>query len=259
MSNFESQTLGAGPDVVMLHGWAMNSGVWGEFATDLSRRYRLTLVDLPGHGVNSHFPLSPLDELLDAISETVPARAAWLGWSLGGMLALAYARRFGSGVTSLVALGTNLKFVQTSNWPNAMPASDFEAFAESLVVQPEETIKRFVALQCLGNGFSGAQVRVLQAEILRSKLSGQGVEQGLDLLAKLDLREDLSALDIPVLAVFGERDRLVPVPVAEDWANMNKLVRTKVVFGAGHAPFLSHKAELISAIDAFWAGHVASV
>ncbi|MXS81486.1 pimeloyl-[acyl-carrier protein] methyl ester esterase, partial [Nitrosomonas sp. GH22] len=40
--------IGAGPDLVMLHGWAMHSGVWEGVIGSLSHRFRLHCVDLPG-------------------------------------------------------------------------------------------------------------------------------------------------------------------------------------------------------------------
>ncbi len=41
---------GAGPDLVLLHGWALHGGMWGPWIDELSRRARLHLIDLPGHG-----------------------------------------------------------------------------------------------------------------------------------------------------------------------------------------------------------------
>jgi len=43
-------TLGSGPDVLLLHGWGMHSGVWENVVEGLRDDYRITMLDLPGHG-----------------------------------------------------------------------------------------------------------------------------------------------------------------------------------------------------------------
>ena len=44
------ETLGSGPSLVLLHGWALHGGVFAPLVQRLSDRYTLHLVDLPGHG-----------------------------------------------------------------------------------------------------------------------------------------------------------------------------------------------------------------
>src|SRR5690606_41998086 len=79
------ETLGDGPDLVLIHGWALHGGVFGPLAERLSTRYRLHLVDLPGHGHSrdSDVPLQPAMVASAVAARTPPA--AWLGWSLGGL------------------------------------------------------------------------------------------------------------------------------------------------------------------------------
>ena len=37
-------------DLVLLHGWAMNSAVWAPLLPLLEKRFQVTLLELPGHG-----------------------------------------------------------------------------------------------------------------------------------------------------------------------------------------------------------------
>ena len=50
MNPLYSHTLGSGPDVVLLHGWGMHSGVWEDVVEALLDHHRVTVLDLPGHG-----------------------------------------------------------------------------------------------------------------------------------------------------------------------------------------------------------------
>ncbi len=44
------ESVGSGPPLVLLHGWAMHSGIWGPLVARLAQRFRVHAVDLPGHG-----------------------------------------------------------------------------------------------------------------------------------------------------------------------------------------------------------------
>ena len=44
------ESIGHGAPLVLLHGWAMHSGVWGPLIPRLAKYRRVHAVDLPGHG-----------------------------------------------------------------------------------------------------------------------------------------------------------------------------------------------------------------
>ena len=97
-------SAGAGAPLVLLHGWALHGGIFAPLLPELSMRYRVHVVDLPGHGHSA--PLSPytLDGVTDAVMQAIDgidgadAPLAIFGWSFGGMLAQRLAARFPSRV-----------------------------------------------------------------------------------------------------------------------------------------------------------------
>src|SRR3546814_12945698 len=84
------EETGEGPPLVLLHGWAMHGGVFALLVERLRERYRLYVVDLPGHGRSrdSAVPLA-LEACVEAIAAPVPrapaspeerrAGTAWVG------------------------------------------------------------------------------------------------------------------------------------------------------------------------------------
>ena len=44
------ETVGRGAPLILLHGWAMHSGLWTPLLSPLANHFQLHLVDLPGHG-----------------------------------------------------------------------------------------------------------------------------------------------------------------------------------------------------------------
>src|SRR5690625_8021596 len=90
MSKLYIETHGRGDThIVLIHGWAMHGGVFAPLTAALAERATVHVVDLPGHGHSrdSDLPLDAAD-CARAIAEATPP-AIWLGWSLGGLVALA--------------------------------------------------------------------------------------------------------------------------------------------------------------------------
>jgi pimeloyl-[acyl-carrier protein] methyl ester esterase len=85
------QQQGEGYPLILLHGWGFNHAIWRDCAAEWARHFTVYQVDLPGHGQS---PLCDYDweHLLPVLSKELPARAIWVGWSLGGLLATAMAR-----------------------------------------------------------------------------------------------------------------------------------------------------------------------
>ncbi len=82
------EVTGYGPALVLIHGWAMHSGVFAPLVEQLRPHHTLYLVDLPGHGYNHTTPTPlALPQVVHAIAAATPP-AVWLGWSLGGLFAL---------------------------------------------------------------------------------------------------------------------------------------------------------------------------
>ena len=98
-----SITQGQGRPLVLLHGWGMNAGVWLPLLPRLEAHWRVTMIELPGHG-ESHLIEGDIHDWAGAVLDTAPSNAIWLGWSLGAMVALALARR--AGVSPFGAAGS---------------------------------------------------------------------------------------------------------------------------------------------------------
>jgi pimeloyl-[acyl-carrier protein] methyl ester esterase len=235
-------TLGDGPDVVLLHGWGMHSGVWTDVAKALSDEYRVTLMDLPGHGDSP--PGSggaDLPSLCDEVAGNAPPAAIWVGWSLGGLLVQWIAARMPDRVTRLALIASSPRFVRGPDWPCAMEPGVLGAFAESLDRDPDGTLKRFLALQVHGSARAREQLRQLQALVVGRRLPDlAALRDGLALLAGEDLRGMLADIVCPTVLLMGQRDNLVPAHAGRLMRELLPNARLQVFPDAGHAPFLSH-------------------
>jgi pimeloyl-[acyl-carrier protein] methyl ester esterase len=245
---------GQGPDVVLLHGWGLHGGVWQALAEDLSAAFRVHVLDLPGHGRSRDMSLQPyaLAALADAVAARVPRGAHWIGWSLGGQIALTAAQRHADAVGKLVLIGTTPRFARAPDWPDAITAATLDIFAAGLARDYRTTLLRFLSLQ-IGDAEHGREtLRHLRTELFRhGDPDADALHAGLNILKQSDLRDGLSAVTAPVLVLHGGRDTLAPPAAGRALAAGLAHARLEIIETAGHAPFLSHAAESQRAIENF--------
>lgn len=250
------ESQGQGADLVLLHGWAMHGGIFAPLVQRLARDFTVHCVDLPGHGGSRGDP-GPLEAATVArrIVAQVPA-ALWLGWSLGGLVALEAALSQPASVRGLVMVAASPRFVAAPDWPHGVNREVFEQFGRDLHRDYRGTLDRFLALETFGSAHLRNELR-----FLRSHLDERGtpdeamLEQGLQMLATADFRARLSDLRCPSLWLAGRRDRLVP-PAAPAWAaEAVPEGRCRLLAGAGHAPFLGAPDCVAEAVCGFAVEH----
>jgi pimeloyl-[acyl-carrier protein] methyl ester esterase len=249
------ETTGAGPDVVLLHGWSMHGGIWGELACALAARCRVHAVDLPGHGASPVCKPFTLEEIASELASQLPAPCAVCGWSLGGQAALAWARGAPHQVKRLALIATTPCFARRDDWPHAVQARVLHDFAREFAADYGGTLKRFLALQARGDAQAGLVMRRLRKRFLaRGQPGTQALQQGLEILLGTDLRSQLHAITQPTLVVHGDRDALTPLAAGEYLSRTLPNARLAVVHGAAHAPFVGYAGKVGALLVDFFDG-----
>jgi pimeloyl-[acyl-carrier protein] methyl ester esterase len=245
--------MGKGPDLVMLHGWSMHSAVWHDIAELLAKNFTLHLVDLPGHGQSEwHEHALDRDVLLADLASELPQSAYWLGWSLGGLVSIAFAKQFPERVSKLILLAATPCFVKQADWPCAMEPKVFQTFADNLETNQAETLQRFLLLQARGSNHSRDTIRQLTTQLaIENPPVKEALEAGLDLLIGMDVRSQLAMINCPIMMMLGDRDTLIPSEMLDVVEQMTSNVETVLLKGAGHAPFISQTTECLQAIELF--------
>lgn len=245
---------GSGKPLVMLHGWAMHSGVWRDFARRLGEHARVICLDLPGHGRSEALTPFEAATVVEALLQAVDAEQfSVLGWSLGATLALEMARRHPQRIDRLLLLAGNPCFVEHSDWPGT-PLATLESFIDSLAGDVNQTLARFLALQVNGLAHGKPLLQQLKAALQACPPpSATTLQAGLQILQHSDLRDVLQQLPQPVSVLLGERDRLVPAKLAEHLRQLRPDIDVEVIPALGHAPFLAPGDELLNRVVAWLA------
>lgn len=215
--NIFTNTTGEGPDVVLLHGWGMNGDVWEGILPTLSKHYRTTIVDLPGHGRSLDCPADyALANLSAALVDIFPQQASIVGWSLGGMIATQFAIDNPQRVNKLALVASAPQFVSSSDWPDGTDADVLDGFAEGLKQSYQKTINRFIAIQAMGSEHAREEQRTLRERVFRhGNPQPAALEGGLDILRYTNLRPRLPEVQCPSLLIIGEHDTLFRRSAAE--------------------------------------------
>ena len=245
---------GQGPELVLLHGWAMHSGIWGGVVDVLASEFRVNLVDLPGHGVNRNVPLSRnLNEVAELILSELPP-AVWIGWSLGGLVALAAALRQPQKVHRTILVAATPCFSKQADWDFGVSAAAQQAFADGLESDFEETLNQF-CLQCFGAAWVGESLRRLGRSAVSDNVPAEHVmHTGLHLLYSNNLLTDMSTCKVPMLFLGGTRDRTIRAESFEQAAAMLPAASSCLIRAAGHAPFISHQDRFLDIIRGYLRG-----
>ena len=205
---------------VLLHGWGCNRQIWRALIPALRPWANLTLVDIPGcaPGVATAQPPG-IQETLAGILAAAPPQAVYVGFSLGGQLAVALAAHAPERVAGVITLCSNPCFVAQDGWPG-MPADTFIQFNTDVAHTPEIALARFCALQVLGCRQRGPLLRLLRGLLPPAAATQAGEEaentlhSGLQWLAQLDQRQMLARLAVPQWHLLAAQDALVPGAVA---------------------------------------------
>lgn len=243
------ERTGHGPDLVLLHGWAMHGGIFAPLVEALRDDWTVHVVDLPGHGASrdDDTPLR-LAGLGAALASALPP-ATWLGWSMGGLIAQHMAVSHHARVHALATIASAPRFVIGADWPHGVAAAVLEQFGAGLAQDWRGTVDGFLALEVIGSRHAQDELRTLRARVFeRGEPAPRVLSEGLELLRTADLREGIAALRMPSLWIGGRRDRLVPAAGIAEAAALAPGGRHLDIADAGHAPFLHHATAIAAAL-----------
>ncbi|WP_396178590.1 alpha/beta fold hydrolase [Flavobacterium sp.] len=241
---------GKGTAIVFLHGFLENKKMWNAFVPEFSKKYRIITIDLLGHG-NSE-PLGYVHSMEDnadvvhaVLSELRIRKAVFVGHSMGGYVALAFAELYPEAVKGLVLL----------NSTSRADSDERKTNRDRAIKAVKQHYTNFVRLS-IANLFSENNRERLADEIEQVKNDAvktplQGIVASLE---GMKIRKDREVLlhfsPYPVLLILGEKD-----PVLNYEETIEQIEGTKVQlvsFPDGHMSHIENRTELMQVLGAFF-------
>lgn len=200
----------SGPLLILLPGWAASSQIFSNFEVwAQAYRMRIWRVDYSAAEFDALYQKHPvaLQACVEAILAEVQEPAIWVGWSLGGLIALKAAALQPQRTQALFMLAATPQFVAGEDWPHAMSEEMFNAFEQDLIAQPAQLLKRFRHLQVKGSVAARTLIPLLEEKA--SDASVEQLQQQLNWLRQSAWAE-WERLKDRVFFVLGGKDLLVP-------------------------------------------------
>lgn len=228
--------MGSGPDVILLHPTPVHHAFWLPVAEQLADRYRLTLIDLRGHGQSSAgtgtITMATLAEDVHAVLDSSGIRrAAFAGCSIGTYTLYEYWRRFPEEMAALVC---------TCGKPQPDSAANRDARRESMqAAQQPGGLQNF--FDRMADTLVGPTARQHHPEIrtaareMMNPVSLQAmlaVQQGL--MERPDSVPTLSTIDVPVCVIAAGEDQSSTPPEMRAIADHAPDAEFHLVENAGH-------------------------
>ncbi|WP_347923651.1 alpha/beta hydrolase [Pontimicrobium sp. SW4] len=230
---------GKGDVVVLLHGFLESSTMWHNFIPQFSKNNRVVTIDLLGHGYSESIDnVHSMELMAEAVNEILShlkiKKATFIGHSMGGYVALAYAKLFYSKVSGLCLMNSTykdddaeLKLLRTrankmveSNFKSMVQLSFINLFAPKSRIDHKESIKSALseALKTSVNGYIAAQ-------------------EGMRI--RLDSKNIFEKLECKKLIIIGEKDTVIDGRILKE--ESNELLTEIVELPNGHMSHIEDK------------------
>jgi pimeloyl-ACP methyl ester carboxylesterase len=232
---------GRGDPVILIHGWNGSTFNYRYTIPELAQHFRVIAPDLKGYGFSERpkhgdYSLSGQVELVRGLMDRLGIeRAAVVGHSMGGDIAMRFAGRYPERVGRLV-------LVDAATDRDRLRANRFARFVQPLLpVIALCTLHRRGfrerALRSTIHDPAHVTPEVLEGVFRPMRMKGHLRAMSRQMVDHLrDQPFDPASLRMPVLVLWGEDDRWIPLAQGEDLARLVPDARIVQVPAAGHQP-----------------------
>ncbi|WP_428937350.1 alpha/beta fold hydrolase [Fontivita pretiosa] len=248
---FHYAERGHGTPIVLVHGFPLDGRIWEAQLESLSDRYRVIAPDLRGFGqsISSEpFTIESLADDLHALLRAIGALPAIVaGLSMGGYVALAFARKYPADLRALGLIDTRAE----ADAPAAREARDkmIELVrTHGTRAVAEQMFPKMLAEQTL----HGRQDIAHRLRRIMESQPPRTVEYALAAMRdRPDFTSDLPSIAVPTLIIVGEHDVITPPAVAEAMSKQIRNPTLVVIRRAGHLAPMEQPEDVTTAIRRF--------
>ncbi len=250
--------FGQGEPLLLVHGWAMHSGVWAELIEKFSGGFQIITIDLSGHGSSREAP-GPYTcdafagDIIDLMRELACARITAVGWSMGVSVLLKAAAQSPELFGRFVFISGNPSLVSRPDYPCGIPAVTVQRLYRQVERAYPEGLKNFYRLLLTAHEqeLLRHDPRYAAMTDLAAAPAKDAALASLRNLMEEDLRPALASVTAPTLILHGDEDAICN-PSGAAFMHSHIPGSCLVMFEqTGHVPFLTRSKEVISHLRLF--------
>lgn len=249
------QEYGKGIPVIFIHGWPLNHEMWEYQLLELSKHnMRCIAYDRRGFGKSDRpwkdYDYDTLaDDLNELINQLNLTDVVLVGFSMGGGEVARYIGKYGSDKISKVILISSVTPFRLKTTDNP-DGAEKQTFAETIhkieTDRPAflaEFAKKFFGVDATNQSVSKEILDWNQILCLMS--SAKATIDCVHSFSETDFRNDLKKINIPVLIIHGDADKIVPIDVSGNkTAELIPQAKYIVYKNAPHGLFITEKEKL---------------
>ncbi len=245
---------GKGMPLLLLHGFPLSHEMWSQQIADLSSICRVIAPDFRGFGRSTSVKPFTVDSLaadVHALLKSIGALPCVVaGLSMGGYVALAFARQFTADLKGLVLVDTRAD----GDSPQAKESR--QKNIDLLREKGAKAIADTMIPRLLAPGADEGRPEL--ARSLRKMIESSPAKTIEHALIALRDRPDSSSLlpkiAVPTLVIVGDGDQITPVEIAEGMQRAIHGSKLSVIRGAGHMTPIEQPAQVNQAMRRFVTG-----
>lgn len=250
--------LGEGKPIVLIHGWPLSDEMYEYQYQYLSRRgFRVIGITLRGFGKSDKpygkYDFDVFSDDIKVVLEKLDIQNATLGgFSLGGAVVLHYVTKYNSAHISKLALfgAAAPSWKQREGFPDGLPNEVVQGLINATKTQREDLIASF------GAGFVAKEGNISKnvekwLENINLQASPYAMTESITALRDLDLRPQLSKINIPVIIFQGVYDKNCPLVWAEQLQKGIKNATLIRFENSGHALFVEEMEKFNTELEKF--------
>jgi 3-oxoadipate enol-lactonase len=256
-TELEWRDHGEGDAVLLIHGFPLNSAMWGAQFAALSRDWRLIAPDLRGFGASEpgHEPVFGMDLLARDIAGLLDhlciAQAVVCGLSMGGYVAFEFLRQFRDRVRALVLCDTRAG----PDSPDSQRARN--TLAERVLAEntTEPVVEGLLPrLVCSHTARRNPGVTTMVRAMMQEGQPDSVARMLLGMATRADSEPLLRSIEVPTLVVVGSEDVITNRGQSGMLARGIRGARLEVIEAAGHLPPVEQPDEFNYVLGQFLAG-----
>jgi len=219
--------------IALLPGWGTNPAIFATLQEDLSTRgHQVSIYEMPGYHSRQAEPDSTtLEQLCDDAIEQLGNASLWIGWSLGAMVALAVAAKRPAFLKGVIAVCATTTFCS-----NDAKRTALDELRRSVTENSTKALHRFQRSMPASN-HRRAIAKSLPKSSDQVFTSTETLLNGLDLLQRADLSQQVNKIVVPVRLVSGDEDPIIDSAAGQAIADMIPGSQFATL-PCGHLPFL---------------------
>lgn len=236
-------------EILLFTGWGATCDVWEMIIPALSEGYQINC-HVPSWLTENkmHASLSNFDEYIDELGAASKNSKYVIAWSMGGLIAIALAKRYPQLIKKMCFVSSVPNFVAKDDQYAGIDFDWFQKFLHQYQQQPLRTLKKFLTLQVKGDEFAKQTLAILKKCCWFDTYDLIECGHGLELLSKLNLKEDLTNLDCDTVFIHGKQDAVVASQAVQHVASYSNSP-IHWIENAGHVPQLSHAEQVLCVIN----------